>query len=108
MKTQKTQHHLPLHLLSDATRVTSDSLEFLACQSGGAYLPMGLSTVLATVLDILRRESYSWEMVTTTSHQALHCHLLSSSLRYWIKQTHRCHGNSPHPTHLQQFILKNF
>ena len=33
--------------------LTSDNLEFLACQSGGAYLPMGRSTVLATVLDIL-------------------------------------------------------
>ena len=96
------------------SELTSDSLEFLACQSGGAYLPMGLSTVLATVLDMM---SYSWEMVTTTSLQATHCLLLLSATqtigtnnhrlpwRLPTQQSYQVCSNVSH--HFYKLIIKN-
>ena len=67
---------------------------------------MGLSTVLATVLDILMRESYSWEMSPPPATR--HCHQSGQEAGLLEQTTERYQGNSPHPTHLQEYQPSGF
>ena len=67
---------------------------------------MGLSTVLATVLDMMT-ESYSWEMVTTTSRQATAS--TSSTAEKLLEQTiNRYLGDSPHSQSTKPTLIAIF